>query len=236
MKPSTLKINHIPAILWGAPSDKLIIAVHGNMSHKADTVVALLAECAVQKGCQVLSFDLPEHGGRKGEPTLCKVQTCVEELHSVMAYAKTQAQEISLFACSMGAYFSLLAYQDEPLTQALLLSPVVDMELLICNMMTWFSVSEERLQAEQTVETPIGHTLYWDYYQYVKAHPVARWTAPTHILYGSADNLCARDVIERFTDRFHCKLAVLAEGEHFFHTPAQLDFFAKWLDDSIFNT
>lgn len=206
------------------------------MSHKADTVIAMLAECAEQKGYQVLSFDLPEHGERKGEPTPCKVQPCVEELHSVMDYAKTQTQEISHFACSMGAYFSLRAYQDEPLAQALFLSPVVDMERLIGNMMTWFSVSEQRLQAEQTVETPIGQTLYWDYYQHVKAHPITRWTAPTHILYGSADNLCERDVIDRFTRHFGCRLTVLAEGEHFFHIPEQLGFYAKWLENAVSNS
>ena len=233
MKQKNLQIEHIPALLWGEPSNRLIVAVHGNMSHKSDTVIAILAEYAVTKGYQILSFDLPEHGDRKGEHTLCKAQTCVEELRTVMEFAKTQAQEISLFGCSIGAYFSLLAYQDELLTQAVFLSPVVDMERLIGNMMTWFSVSEQRLQAEQTVETPIGQTLYWDYYQYVKAHPITQWTAPTNILYGSADNLCECDVIEHFTERFGCKLTVLAEGEHFFHTPEQLDFYKAWLEDTL---
>lgn len=233
MKQTTLKIGNIPALLWGEPSDKLVIAVHGNMSHKADTVIDLLAQCAAQKGYQVLSFDLPEHGERKDEPTLCKVQTCVDELHSVMEYAKTQAKEISLFGCSIGAYFSLLAYRDEPLRHALLLSPVVDMQRLIENMMTWFSVSEERLQAEQIVSTPIGQTLYWDYYQYVKEHPVTQWSAPTQILYGSADSLCERDVMDRFVLRFGCHLTVLEEGEHFFQTPEQLTFYEKWLNHSL---
>lgn len=229
MKQTTLKIGHIPALLWGECSGRLLIAVHGNMSHKADTVIELLAQHATLQGYQVLSFDLPEHGDRKDSPILCKVQTCVEELRSVMAYAKTLATEISLFGCSMGAYFSLLAYCEEPIKQAMFLSPVVDMERLIGNMMAWFSVSEEQLQSEREVATPIGQTLYWDYYQYVKDHPVTHWQSPTHILYGSADNLCERDVIERFARRFDCNLTILEKGEHFFHTPEQLNFYQTWI-------
>ncbi|MBN3376592.1 alpha/beta hydrolase, partial [Clostridium botulinum] len=34
-----LKIKNIPAILWGNKSDKLFIAVHGNMSNKEDEII-----------------------------------------------------------------------------------------------------------------------------------------------------------------------------------------------------
>lgn len=68
----------------------------------------------------------------------------------------------------MGGYFSLLAYYDEPLEHAFFLSPVLDMERIIQSMMNWFSVSEQRLQAEREISTPIGQTLYWDYYCYAK--------------------------------------------------------------------
>jgi hypothetical protein len=233
MKQKQLTIKHIPAILWGEPSDRLILSVHGNMSHKADTVIDLLARHATEKGYQVLSFDLPEHGDRKGEPILCKVQTCVEELCTVMEYAKTKATHISLFGCSMGAYFSLLAYQDETLDQAIFLSPVVDMERIIQNMMTWFSISVERLQAEQEIATPIGQPLYWDYYCYVKEHPISNWPFPTDILYGSADNLCERSIIEGFAQRFGCRLTIMQQGEHFFHTLEQLSFYKAWLEKAL---
>lgn len=52
----------IPALLWGPASDRWIIAVHGNFSHKADRVIALLARRAAEKGYRMLSFDLPQHG------------------------------------------------------------------------------------------------------------------------------------------------------------------------------
>lgn len=146
------------------------------MSNKADDVIVLLAEEATAQGYQVISFDLPEHGDRKGETYACKVQNCVHDLAIIMHYTQQLSKNISLFACSMGAYFSLLAYHDLQLKQCLFLSPLVDMERMIKNMMTWFRISEIRLEAEKEVPTPIGQTLYWDYYCYVKSHPINTWS------------------------------------------------------------
>jgi esterase/lipase len=227
-------IDYMPAILWGEKSSKLWVAVHGNCSSKDDVPIEILAQEAEQKGYQVLSFDLPEHGDRKTDPTACKVQTCVKELRIIMRYAKTIAEEISLFACSMGAYFSLLSYQNEPIKQSLFLSPVVNMERIIQHLMTCFDVREERLKAEKEIQTPIGQTLYWDYYCYVQEHPIVRWNVPTDILYGRKDDLCDYDVISSFAKDFSCKLELMEEGEHYFHTPEQLAFFRSWVKQHIY--
>lgn len=224
-----LKIQNIPAIFWGDKSNKLFIAVHGNMSNKADDAIVVFAEEATAKGYQVLSFDLPEHGDRKYEPYACKVQNCVQDLNAIMRYAKSLSNTISVFACSIGAYFSLLAYSHEPLKQCLFLSPVVNMERIINNMMTWFNVSESKLKTEKEISTPIGQTLYWDYYCYVKEHPIIAWDNPTSILYGSEDDLCEFDVISEFAKHFKCNLEVMNHGEHYFHTKEQLQFFRQWL-------
>lgn len=228
-----LTIEGIPAILWGENSAKVFIAVHGNMSSKADDVIVTLAEEATQLGYQVLSFDLPEHGERQDEPTTCKVQNCVKDLSAIMEYTKTKWDEISLFACSVGAYFSLLAYKGDDLKQCLFLSPVVDMERIINNMMTWFSVSEAQLQTEKEVATPIGQILYWDYYCYVKEHPVNSWNKSTAILYGSDDDLCEFDTVSNFAQQFNCDLTVMEHGEHYFHTKEQLNFFKQWIEKRI---
>ncbi|MDD1686200.1 alpha/beta hydrolase [Methanoregula sp.] len=227
------KIGNIPATLWGKESEKLVIAVHGNLSHKEDAVIQLLAHEAIQKGYQVLSFDLPEHGERKEEKTPCKVQICVSNLMEILEYARTQWKELSLFACSMGAYFSLLAYHNLELKKALFLSPVVDMDRIISNMMVWFDVTPERLQEERTISTPVGQKLYWDYFCYVKEHPVDTWEVDTNILYGANDNLCEFDTISHFAEKFHCTLEILETGEHYFHTDEQLKFFTHWLHNHI---
>lgn len=233
MIKQNLKIENIPAILWGDKSDKLFVVVHGNMSNKADDVIRVFAEEATVIGYQVLSFDLPEHGDRKDENYACKVQNCVQDLNTIMHYAQSLSNNISLFACSMGAYFSLLAYSHEPLKQCLFLSPVVNMERIINNMMTWFSISENRLKTEKEVSTPIGQTLYWDYYCYVKEHPILAWNNPTSMLYGLEDNICEFDVVSAFAKRFDFDLQVMEKGEHYFHTEEQLQFFRQWLKKHI---
>ena len=227
------KINNIPAVLWGEKSKKLFIAVHGNMSSKEDTVIEILAEEAVKKGYQVLSFDLPEHGERKSERTPCKVQFCVKDLTIIGKYAKEHWQDISLFACSMGAYFSLLAYKNDIIKKSLFLSPVVNMERLIENMMKWFNVTPERLKEESMIETPVGEKLYWDYFCYVKEHPIDIWNIDTCIMYGAKDDLCEFETINYFVQKFHCDLEVVETGEHYFHTEEQLKVFRSWLSDNI---
>lgn len=223
------KINNIPAVLWGEKSEKLFIAVHGNMSNKEDTVIQLLAEEAIPKGCQVLSFDLPEHGDRLNESTPCKVQICVHELLNILNYAKEHWMELNLFACSMGAYFSILAVEQHRIGKALFLSPVVNMERIIENMMGWFHITPESLQEKQIVETPIGQKLYWDYYCYVKQHPIDTWNIETHILYGAKDELCGLDTIHNFAEKFNCGLEIMSTGEHYFHTEEQLKVYQQWL-------
>jgi uncharacterized protein len=234
MIKQNLKIENIPAILWGDKSDKLFVVVHGNMSNKADDSIIVFAEEATAIGYQVLSFDLPEHGDRKDEHYACKVQNCVQDLNAIMSYAQSLSNNISVFACSMGAYFSLLAYSNEPLQQCLFLSPVVNMERIINNMMTWFNVSESRLETEKEISTPIGQTLYWDYYCYVKEHPIVVWNSPTSILYGSEDNICEFDVVSTFAKGFHCDLQVMEQGEHYLHTEEQLKFSRQWLKKHIY--
>lgn len=233
MKQQELKIKNIPAILWGEESDKLFITVHGNMSHKADDANVLFAKEAVAQGFWVLSFDLPEHGERKGEDYACKVQNCIKDLNIIMEYAHSISQHISVFACSMGAYFSLLAYKSEQLERVLFLSPVVDMLRIIQNMMKWTNVSEARLEEEKEIVTDFGQTLYWDYYSYVKSHPIDNWDTPTSVLYGSKDELCEQDVLTEFVNKFDCDLTIMENGEHYFHTKEQLEFLNRWVQDRL---
>ncbi|MGL4850166.1 MAG: alpha/beta hydrolase [Clostridium sp.] len=229
MKKEYLKIENIPAILWGNNSDSVFIAIHGNMSNKEDEVITIFAEQVTKLGYQVISFDLPEHGERKKDKELCKVQECVNELSLVMNYIKKQWKNINLFACSMGAYFSLLAYKDEKIKKTLFLSPVVNMEVIITNMMKEFNVSQRELKNKQTIKTPIGQNLYWDYYCYVRDNPIKKWANLTSVLYGSRDELCEPKIIFRFIEKFKCDITVMNDSEHYFHTQEQLEFFEKWL-------
>ena len=98
MTRQELKVGRIPALLWGDPSDRGIVAVHGSQSHKRDRVIEILARKAMEKGYQTLSFDLPEHGDRKNQSALCKPGPCIQDLNSVIDEAKTRWREVGLFA------------------------------------------------------------------------------------------------------------------------------------------
>lgn len=233
MLKDRFKIEGIYAILWGNESEKVILAVHGNMSNKEDVPIEMFARHAIDNGYQVLSFDLPEHGERKGESTPCKVQYCVKDLETIMRYIKSRWKHIRLFANSIGVYFSLITFKSEMIEKAWFLSPVVDMQRVIENMMMWFDISEERLNQEKTIDTPIGQTLYWDYYSYVKHHPIDSWSIPTYILYGSKDNICEPDIIKRFAQMFSSKLKIVQEAEHYFHTKTQLVMLDEWIIETI---
>lgn len=230
MRNEPMKINQIPAILWGEKSDRAYIFVHGRLSCKEDA--RDFAEIATESGYQVLSFDLPEHGDRKDSGYPCDVQNGVHDLGIIGEYARQNWRNIGLFASSLGAYFSLLAYKNVPLESCLFLSPVLDMERLIQNMMKWSGVSEELLKEKRKVQTPTGE-LDWEYYRYVKEHPVNQWDAPTAILYGSEDDVTERDVVNDFVNRFHGDLTVLQGSEHYFHTEEQLGVFRQWLRKHI---
>ena len=233
MEIEEIQINGIPTLLWGEKSDKVYIAIHGNMSNKEDTVIKILADVVTRKGYQVLSFDLPEHGERKTDISiLCNPQNCIKDLNQVMSYAKEHYNEINLWACSMGAYFSLLTYNDTPIKQCIFLSPVVNMKFIIDNMMSWSTVNIEELKERKVIKTNFGPTLYWDYYKYVEENPITKWDKDTFILYGSKDNMQNEELVKDFSQKFNCNLKIV-DGEHFFQTNEQLACYKKWLNEVI---
>lgn len=233
MTKKYLNIKDIPSILWGESKEKLFIVVHGNMSNKEDKFISIFAEEAILKGYQVISFDLPEHGDRKEENYMCSVQNCVKDLQAIMDYAQNISKDVSILACSMGAYFSFLAYKNIPIKKCLSLSPVVDMEKIIEGMMKYFAITKDRLKLEKEISLPNGQNLYWDYYNYVKTNPIDIWDKKTYILYGENDSLVNIEDIKMFCEKFNCDLKIMEGAEHYFHTEEQLSFFKKWSIDNI---
>ena len=45
--------------------------------------------------------------------------------------------------------------------------------------------------------------------------------------------LCERAVLDAFVQRFDCRLQVVKQGEHWFHTPEQLAVYRNWLEKRI---
>lgn len=226
-----IKINHIPAIVWGTPSRNVYLYIHGQGGNKEEA--SSVAEIVCKHGYQILSIDLPEHGNRKNEKNSFDPWHIVPELTEVMKFAKENWKSISLFANSIGAWFSMLSFSNERLKNCLFVSPVLDMKQLILRMMSWANVSEQQLKKELIIPTTFGQTLSWEYWEYALSHPIAKWDAPTKILFGEKDNLIAHDVVEHFAHKFHCSLEIMKNGEHWFHTEEQLDIMRRWLNKSI---
>lgn len=226
-----MKIGNIPVVLYGSASDKLFLYVHGKHSRKEEA--EYFAPIAERCGYQTLSFDLPEHGERAKESYPCSVQNGVRDLNEIYSFIKDKYSSISLYACSLGAYFSLVAFQEVKFDRCLFLSPILDMERLIRNMMKWSDISEDELKKIGEYQTSFGEKLSWDYYEYVQNNPVKRWNGPTFILYGENDNLTEREVLDSFARNHNCDVTIMPNGEHYFHTQEQLDFLDDWLQRVI---
>ena len=136
--------------------------------------------------------------------------------------------EVTLVANSIGAFFSMNALGDKPVKRAYFISPMVNLEKLIRDMMIWAGVSEEELREKKTVPTNFGETLSWEYLCYVRENPI-KWRIPTKILYGSNDNLTSLDTMRDFAQRIGAPLTVMDGGEHWFHTAEQMAFLDKWM-------
>lgn len=139
---------------------------------------------------------------------------------------------VLLVANSIGAYFSMHALSGKGIAGALFISPIVDMEKLIEDMMRRSSVTEAELRTRKEIPTAFGETLSWAYLCYVREHPVA-WDVPTCILYGGKDNLTSAETVSAFARRIGASLTVMEDGEHWFHTDEQMRFLDGWIKKSM---
>ena len=230
MKKLRISIKDIPAIIWGEESEKVYIYVHGKMSCKEYAEV--FAEIAEKKGYQTLSFDLPEHGERTDGNNRCDIWNGIHDLNVIADYVFSKWNHVFLYACSLGAYFSLHTYSERKIEKCLFHAPVVDMEYLIQQMLLWFQVTEERMCIEKEISTPVD-ILRWDYYQYVKEHPICNWDIPTAILYGGKDNMQSAEVVQNFVKKYACDLTISWDSEHAFMQDGDSSIIKKWLEKNI---
>lgn len=150
-----------------------------------------------------------------------EITDCVKKL-------KRQYDDVVLVANSIGAFFSMNSELDGLVNKAYFISPIVDMEKLIKDMMAWANVTEAELQAKGTISTEFGEDLSWEYLNYVRTHPFS-WNVPTQILYGREDKLTSLATMEKFAEMHKAQLTVMEKGEHWFHTEEQMEFLDNWM-------
>ena len=168
--------------------------------------------------CEVIGLDYRTFTPWEAGADIC---SAVEEL-------KSEYDSVILIANSIGAFFSMNADIDSMVKKAYFISPIVDMERLITNMMTWANITEDELKEKGIIHTSFGEDLSWEYLCYVREHPI-KWNAPTAILYGSKDNLTAYETIAAFAENHNAKLTVMKNSEHWFHTKEQMRFLDDWI-------
>ena len=154
------------------------------------------------------------------------------EFPPFFARQRERCDRLTLIANSIGAFFSLSALDETLVDRACLISPVVDMERLIGDMMRWADVTEQELADRREIATSFGETLSWDYLCDVRAHPIV-WRVPTRILYGERDNLTSLETISAFAVRTGAELTVMPDGEHWFHTEEQMRFLDGWISRAM---
>ena len=169
-------------------------------------------------GCDVVGLDYKT----------CTPWETGEEIRAAAKALKKDHEQIILIANSIGAFFSMHAGIDPLIDKAYFISPIVDMEALIKDMMAQAGVTEADLKKRGVIPTAFGEDLSWAYLCYVRDHPI-RWTAPTEILYGEHDTLTKYETVAAFAETHGAGLTVMPGGEHWFHTEPQLRFLDDWL-------
>ena len=151
-----------------------------------------------------------------------------KEIHEAVVSLKTEFESIILIANSIGAFFCMNANLNGLIEKAYFISPVVNMEKLICDMMKWANVTEAELEQRKIIPTDFGEELSWEYLCYVRAHPL-NWKVPTSILYGEKDNLTSIETMRAFAEKQGASLTVMKGGEHWFHTEEEMKFLDEWI-------
>ena len=182
--------------------------------------------------CEVIGLDYQTFSDLKG--TECGVAITPwdtgKEIYDAVKELKRRFENIILIANSIGAFFSMNAGIDDMIQKAYFISPIVDMEKLITDMMKWANVTEQELESKGIIHTDFGEELSWEYLNYVRSHPI-EWRVPTKILYGSKDHLMSIETITDFANKHQATLTIMDGGEHWFHTDEQIMF----LDNLIKN-
>ncbi len=150
------------------------------------------------------------------------------EFYGYFSALSGEYDTVVLVANSIGAFFSMSAGIDRLISRAYFISPVVDMEKLITDMIAAAGATEDELEEKGVIRTGFGEDLSWRYLTYVRSHPVV-WNAPTDILFGENDRLVSYDSVSGFASAHGSRLTVMPGGAHWFASDAQMRFLDEWI-------
>lgn len=225
MNSKIFNIENIPTVLYGEPSKSCYLFIHGQGGNKFEA--ERFAKIATSFGYQVLAIDLPKHGIRVDKVDFVPWEV-EKELKKVMKYAKQNWQKISIRATSIGVYFCLIALKNENIEKCLFVSPLLDMERTITDLMKLANVSQNQLESQKEIKTDFGQTLSWEYYCFACNNPVKPICSDTEILFATNDNIVPFDTVKYFAENNKCNLTLLKGAEHWIHSQNDVKQMEEW--------
>ena len=126
----------------------------------------------------------------------------------------------------------MVSLSNKHIEKAFFISPIVDMEKLITDMMLLENITEEELYKKKEIKTSFGETLSLEYLTFVRKNPI-EWNIPTYILYGEKDNMTSYETILNFVNKTKANLTIMKGGEHWFHTDQQMEFLDNWIKNLV---
>ena len=126
---------------------ELVLYIHGKGGNAGESehYKPLFSECEVV-GLNYQTFTPWETG---------------KEIREAVIKMNAEYDSITLIANSIGAFFSMNAGIDAMISSAFFISPIVDMEKLILNMMSWANITENELEEKGVIPTSFGEDLSW---------------------------------------------------------------------------
>lgn len=195
--------------------NKVVIYIHGKGGNSKEAEFYK----SIFEDCDVIGLDYKSQTPWEAKKEFPELIDCIIG----------QYDSAIIIANSIGAFFIMNTIPNEKIEKTFFISPIVDMQKLIKNMMQWANVSEEELEEKGTIKTSFGEDLSWKYLSYVKNNKLI-WKVPTHILYGSNDNLTSLETIVEFANIHDATLTIMENGEHWFHTEEQMKFIKQWIE------
>lgn len=216
-----------------APTDRVIVFLHGFAGHKDNAACRKFAERVLSKykGVGVLTFDLPCHGeDAKKKLTL---GDCLTYLELVVGYCKAQlhAGRLYAYATSFGGFLVLryLAGFGNPFTKIALRCPAVNMaQVLTQRVMDGDDLTKLRkgkkvsvgfdrkieIDGEFLKELEEANLSEFDFLEYAE---------DILILHGTKDEVVPIEDSRRFADEQLMEFVPVENGDHRFSNPACME-------------
>ena len=140
-------------------------------------------------------------------------------------------KDVYVIANSIGAFYTFKYFADFKIKKAFFISPLVNMKEVIEGIMKQNKISLEDLKTKKIIRINDEQTLSCDFYQSLNQKD--NWNTKTHILYGEKDKIVDQKSIFNFVIKHNASLTIMKNGEHYFHTPGQLKFIKKWINEYL---